>query len=232
MAPSTEPSFDQSLLDRPVVLFDFDGTLVDTAPYVMRLAAETLEDNGYTREWMGDLRRLVGPPLVEGFRDIYGLSQEEAERITAEYRHRFDTQTTPEDYPVMPGVEELLELLAQNGRKLAVATSRREGNARSMVAEQGLDRWFPVVMGLIEPHRRTKADSVRSALEALGARPEDALMVGDRFHDVEGAHEVGVPCVGIAAGASLPGELERAGAEIVVENVEALLGLYQAHLIG
>ena len=219
-----------NLLDRPVVLFDFDGTLANTAPLVMKLAERTLAENGFTREQMGDLRRIVGPPLVDGFRDIFGLTQEEAERITGEYRRRFDTEAVPEDYPLMPGVADLLELLSQAGKRLAVATSRREGGARTMVAALGIDRYFETVMGLLEPVRHTKADSIRCALDALGAAPDDALMVGDRYHDVEGAHEVGVPCIGLSAGAAAPGELEAAGADLVLPAITDLLALFRGHL--
>ena len=222
----------EQLLDRPVVLFDFDGTLADTAPLVMRLAERTLAENGFTREQMGDLRRLVGPPLVDGFRDAFGLTQQEAERITVDYRRRFDTEAKPEDYPLMPGARDLLELLSASGRRLAVATSRREKGARAMVAALGIDRYFGAVMGLLEPVRHTKADSVACALEALGAAPDDAVMVGDRFHDVEGAHEVGVPCIGLSAGAAAPGELEGAGAELVLPGMGDLFGLYRAHFRG
>lgn len=74
--------------------------------------------------------------------------------------------------------------------------------------------------------RETKADSVRDALAALGATADDAVMIGDRFNDVEGAHAMGVPCIGIYSGAAAPGEHEAAGADAVVHSVAELAKLF------
>ena len=74
--------------------------------------------------------------------------------------------------------------------------------------------------------REAKADSVRDALAALGATADDAVMIGDRFNDVEGAHAMGVPCIGIYSGAAAPGEHEAAGADAVVHSVAELAKLF------
>ena len=107
--------------------------------------------------------------------------------VADEYRAFFD-ELGPEEYPVFDGVPELLDGLAAQGKRMAVATSRMEAKCIDMVHELGLCQ-FEAVVGMNPPQgRETKADSVRDALAALGATADDAVMIGDRFNDVEGAH--------------------------------------------
>lgn len=210
-----------SLAERPVVLFDFDGTVVDTGPAVLRVARETLWSAGYTDEQIPDLTPIIGPPIEMGFMMTMGVSREEADRLVARYREIFAETVHPGDYPPPEGMVELLRDLTSAGRRLAVATSRLERSCLEMLRGIDLDV-FEVVCGRVYGVRETKADSIRGALAGLHARPEDAVMVGDRFNDVEGAHEVGLPCVGIYSGAAAPGEHERAGAEAICHSVEEL----------
>ena len=214
-----------SIFGRPVVLFDFDGTVADTGRAVMTSTRKTLAARGFSEAQMGDLRRMIGPPLWKSFHDFYGFSREESEVVANEYRAFFE-ELGPEDYPVFPGIPELLDGLAAHGCRLAVATSRLEGKCIEMVRELGLTQ-FEAVVGM-NPHqgRETKADSIRDALAALGADPSDAVMIGDRYNDVEGAHAMGVPCVGIYSGAAKPGEHEAAGADAVVHSVAELAAAF------
>ena len=203
---------------RPVVLFDFDGTVADTGRAVMTSTRKTLAARGFSEAQMGDLRRMIGPPLWKSFHDFYGFSREESLVVADEYRAFFD-ELGPEEYPVFDGIPELLD-------GLAVATSRMEAKCIDMVRELGLCQ-FEAVVGMNPPQgRETKADSVRDALAALGATADDAVMIGDRFNDVEGAHAMGVPCIGIYSGAAAPGEHEAAGADAVVHSVAELAKLF------
>ena len=209
-----------SYADRGVVLFDFDGTLVDTEPCILRACETVLSAHGLSREEMGDLRRFIGPPLRDCFRDCYGLTEREAAVYADEYRAVFDT-FSPSDYPVFPGVSELLRDLSSQGRRLAVATSRLEVRARVMASELGIE-YFDAIVGMNEPIRHGKADSVRDALAALSADPGDAVMVGDRHHDVEGARAHGLPCIGVCYSGTPHEELERVGADLVCDSIGEL----------
>lgn len=216
---------DGRFADVPVVLFDFDGTVADTAHAVITSTRLTLAARGFTPEEMGDLRRMIGPPLRDSFHDFYGFSREEAEIVADEYREHFNTMSAA-DYPVFPGMRELLDTLVANGKRLAVATSRAEGKAKAMVDELGLTRFEAVVGMNPDEGRCVKADSIRDALKLLGAAPSEAVMVGDRRHDIEGAHAMGVPAIGIYTGGAIPGEHEAAGADAVVHSVAELAGLF------
>lgn len=209
------------LVAKPVVLFDFDGTVVDTQPAIIRVASQVLVNHGMPRPTTQQMLPIVGPPLEEGFMLVAGIGPDDATVWAAEYRALFDEVVTPEDYPVLPGMRELLDDLHAQGRRLAVATSRMEDGAVRMVAAQSLTQ-FGAVCGRVPGVRNSKAASIAAALEQLGATPADAVMVGDRHNDVEGAREVGLPCVGIYNGAAAAGEHERAGAAAVAHAMSEL----------
>ena len=209
----------------PVVLFDFDGTLADTGMAVMRTAAAVLRDRGIESA-ESDLRKMIGPPLVVGFRDVFGVPQSMAEELTAAYRERFAREVTVADFPPIPGVPDLLRALHAQGRRLAVATSRKEESALQMIGDLGWTPLFEAIAGMHEPERLTKADSIRRALAQLGVQPADAVMIGDRFHDVEGASEAGCAVIGVYTGAALAGEHDAADAACrSMDEVAALLGV-------
>ena len=78
------------LCERPVVLFDFDGTVADTGRAVMTSTRKTLAARGFSEAQMGDLRRMIGPPLWKSFHDFYGFTREESLVVADEYRAFFD----------------------------------------------------------------------------------------------------------------------------------------------
>lgn len=216
------------LARRTVVLFDFDGTLADTVPAIMSTAREVLARHGVAGDALGDVGRIVGPPFPQAFSLVYGFSEEEAAEITAEYRVAY-ARLGPAAWPLFNGVRALLEDLRAAGRRLGVASSKRMAIVRSALADDGVDGLFEVALGKPSDAALSKAETIARALDELGVGAADAVMVGDRHHDVEAAAECGVPCVGVTyGGATRPGELEAAGAAAVAHTVgelrEVLLG--------
>ena len=211
---------------RPVVLFDFDGTVADTGRAVMTSTRKTLAARGFSEAQMGDLRRMIGPPLWKSFHDFYGFSREESLVVADEYRAFFD-ELGPEEYPVFDA--ESPSCWMGWPPRASVWPWRRRAwrqSASTWYVSSGFAQ-FEAVVGMNPPQgRETKADSVRDALAALGATADDAVMIGDRFNDVEGAHAMGVPCIGIYSGAAAPGEHEAAGADAVVHSVAELAKLF------
>lgn len=209
-----------SFAGRRVALFDFDGTVADTKPAVMRCVRLTLASHGYDDAL--DASSMFGPPLVDGFMGLLGCSHEEALELTATYRRIFDAEVVPADYPVYPGMRELLAELKGMGRRLAIATSRVERSVLAMLSELDMLSLFDAVAGRLEPGRHSKADCIRAALAMLGEGADAAVHVGDRMHDVEGAAEVGVPCIGVVHGEDAAAEVELSGAAVVCRGAEEL----------
>ena len=201
------------IVETPVVVFDFDGTLVDTGPAILKCAARSLEVHGYDPSEMHDLNLIIGPPLVDGFRQVADISREEALPLVATYREIFAREVVPSDYPPFPGMPELLHALRAQGSSVT-----------KMLAATSLPT-FDAIAGRLEPGRDTKADCIAAVLEELGCAGDQAVMVGDRKYDVEGAHALGLACIGICGDASGRTELEAAGADALAASVDELAAL-------
>lgn len=111
------------------------------------------------------------------------------------------------------------------GRRTAVATSKPIRFARELLDKFGFTPYFSFISGAESDAHAGKAEIVRRAMEALSARAEDTVMVGDRKYDVFGAAENGVPCIGFCGGYEGQGEFERAGAAAVAEDYARLRAL-------
>ena len=212
MADAPEAACAPDLAARGCVLLDFDGTLADTRAAIVGTAERVLRERGLTEDEIGDAGRLVGPPFPAAFSQVYGMSAEEAREVGLRYRELF-TALGAASHPLFPGIRELLGDLRASGRRLALTTSRSDASARRFLEEEGIAGLFEAVVAQTDPARADKAHLVADSLAALGCPASDAVMVGDRFYDVEGARANGVPCVGARyGGTAAPGELERAGA--------------------
>ncbi len=214
------------------VLLDLDGTLTDSGPGIMRAAAHALRAFGITETDPARLRRFVGPPLKESFRQFYGMDEADAIRGVEKYREYYADRGIFE-CTVYPGMPDLLARLRQQGRILSLATSKPEFYARRILDHFGLAGYFDFVGGsLPDESRSEKSEVIGWAMAHLpGADPARAVMVGDRWYDVAGAHAVGVRCVGVLFGYGGREELARAGAEYLAADVPALRALFETDLL-
>ena len=221
-APADEVVMVPPLSKRPCVLFDFDGTLADTKPAIVDTARRVLREWGMTDDEIADPGRLVGPPFPAAFSIVYGMSDEDAAEVTRRYRAIY-AKLGLETHMLFDGMAELLYSLKAAGKRLAITTSKREEMAHTMLADNGVEQLFDVIVGQTDPTRADKTTLLGDTLAALGCSADEAVMVGDRFYDVEGAVANGVPCVGVYLGGTAPeGELEAAGAAACAHSVERL----------
>lgn len=212
----------QDVTSRELVIFDFDGTLADTVDGIVSTARRVLLAHGFPEGSLGDMRRLVGPPFPQAFSQVYGVSGQEAVSITAEYRAIY-RELDASAWPLYDGMGDLLATLRSRGRRTAVASSKRAGLLAKAIADNRAEGLFDARCGKLSDEGDTKAMAIGRVLEELGARPEDAVMVGDRRYDVEAAAELGIPCVGVRyGGTSAEGELEAAGACAVADTIDEL----------
>ncbi len=218
---ATEPSTIDPTT-RQVLIFDFDGTLADTKPCIVETATQVLLEFGLSPEELGDVGRLVGPPFPQGYMDIYGLSQRDAEWVTARYREIYDKRGA-EAWPPFPGIADLLDELHQAGKVLGVASSKMNYLLERGLTDSKLKPYFDLYQGKVSDKQTGKADTIAFVMEHLGATEQNTLMIGDRHYDVEDAAKNGIPCVGVTYGDTGDrAELETAGACAVAESVEEL----------
>lgn len=207
------------------VLFDLDGTLTDSQEGITKCVHYALEHFGIEETDYEKLKLFIGPPLDDMFMEIYGFTKEQAVEARWKYRERFQTVGMYENTPY-DGIVEMLTELKAKGIKLGVATSKPEHFSRKILDKFEMTKYFDSISGAdLEGNHVSKPDMIRVAMERLGKaanETEGVLMIGDRVFDVEGAHECGMPCVGVRFGFAKPGELEAAGAEYIVETVDEL----------
>ena len=207
------------------VLFDLDGTVADNGEGICKSAQYALDWFGIHHEPVENLRRFVGPPLQESFQVLYGFSPEKAKVAVEKYRERYRVKGVYEN-KLYPGIPALLEELSRRA-VVCLATSKPEVFSRKILEMGGVLPCFTRVVGSELDGRRTdKAEVIQEVLRQLG-NPDraQAIMVGDRKHDILGAKACGVESVGVEYGFAPEKELEEAGADHIVPTVEALRGL-------
>ena len=206
-----------------LVLFDLDGTLSDSAPGILSSLRYALAANGIEPLDAHTERSILGPPFYESLPPLIG-GEEKLPAVIDAYREKYRAggMFHTSVYDGIPGV---LETLHEQGTRLAVATSKPEDYALPIVEYLGLAGYFETVGGdELDGSLRTKALVIGKVLKRLGVDDkDDIVMIGDRAHDVLGAREHGITCIGAGWGYAMPGELERAGARPVCEVPRELL---------
>ena len=203
-----------------VVLFDVDGTIVDSAPAVMNAFRGALSDYDLPIPDDQRLRTYVGPPLWYSFSDL-GYEGELLANLVSGYRARYHAHyLDPEPFP---GVIELLHDLHRAGIPLATATSKQAPMVFAQMEHLGLSEVFDVIAGATPDPASSKATVIREALTRLEARGVDTshpVIIGDSIWDVRGAQEAGIPVIGVGWGYATEDGLDEADA--VCETVEEL----------
>lgn len=207
----------------PYILFDLDGTLTDPGIGITNAVMHALRKFGITIGDRTELYKFIGPPLWESFEKYYGFSAEEAKTAVAYYREYYKPIGLYENL-VYDGIEALLKTLQGSGRTLAVATSKPEVFSRQILDHFGLSPYFLTITGSeLDGTRVNKAEVIACALERCGVKsPSQALMIGDREHDIIGAKKAGAASIGVLYGYGCRDELERAGADYIAESVNAI----------
>lgn len=201
------------------IFFDLDGTLTHSAPGILNSLRHAFAAFGPVPSGEA-LRSCIGPPLRESFARLLSPGADVEKAVTL-YRAYFSERGLFEN-SVYPGIPAMLQRLSAQAR-LYLATSKPEVFAVRIMDHFALSPFFSGLHGAdLNGPRHDKADVLRHALSRHAVDPPDALMVGDRRHDVEGARAVGIPCVGVAYGYGGRAELEAAGAAAVVDDVPSL----------
>ncbi|MCQ9223648.1 HAD family hydrolase [Streptococcus suis] len=204
------------------ILFDLDGTLTDSGQGILNSVAYALEKMGIEEPDTANLNRFIGPPLYESFSRFYQLSPEDTQSAVDAFRVYFKEKGMFENQ-LYPGIIPLLEELRTAGKTLVIATSKPEIFAKQILEHFGISHYFDVIAGAsLDSSRISKADVISYAINQLEAFPNNAVMIGDREHDIEGARMHQLPAIGVLYGYGNKQEFEKAGATMIVETVQDL----------
>lgn len=202
------------------VLFDMDGTIIDSSKGVFDSVVYALRAMGVEKIDHDGLSKFIGPPLPYSFSTFYGMSEEEASRAVECFREYYEPNGMMQN-KVYDGIRECVSTLKDIGVITIVATSKPEEFAKRILKHEGLDKLFDHVAGatLDEKERGTKTDILQYAIDSFGIDIDKALMVGDRKYDIEGAKHFVMDSCGVLYGFGDREELEEAGAEYIVEKI-------------
>lgn len=205
------------------IFFDLDGTLTDSMPGITRAVQYALKHYGIVEENLETLRPFVGPPLPDSFKEYYHFSQKDADDAVYVFREYYNVKGWMEN-AVYEGIEEVLMSLKENGKRLFVATSKPDEMAKRVLEHFQLTRYFEFIGGANEDSTRVnKDDVIRYVMDSCGIKEtEKIVMVGDRRHDIAGAHKAGLEAVGVLYGYGSREELSRAGADWITPTVREL----------
>lgn len=212
----------------PVLVFDFDGTLVDSVREIAAALAKVLEEAGRPALPEDAVRLLVGDGarnLVElGFRATgQALDAAGLDRWVARFVTHYDAVAGRETR-LYPGVVETLDRLAGSGHRFGLCTNKLERSTRLLLDGLGIAGYFGAVVGgdslaVKKPHK----EPLLHILRALDAAPDEAVMIGDNEHDMATARAAGVPGIAVSYGYSrVP--IAELGAAAVIDRFDALPG--------
>lgn len=221
------------MADWEYVLFDLDGTITDSSQGIIRCIEYALHAADRPIPEKQILLQFIGPPLVIGFQEIMGMTREEAEWFKDKYRERYQTVGLFEA-EIYAGIDRVLSLLKQQGKKISLATSKPEETAIQILEHFGLLPYFDETTGAtMDGSRDSKEDVIREALDRFHITEEQrdrVLMIGDRKMDVVGARQCGIASLGVYYGFAKPGELEAAGADYIAQDMDALLHFFDTSI--
>lgn len=210
------------------ILFDLDGTLTDPKLGITSCVQLALSHFGIQVDNLDELEPFIGPPLKDSFMHFYGLSEEQAVEAIKVYRSRFSKLGLYEN-DMYVGIDHLLSKLREKGYRLSVASSKPTVYVERILEHFNIKQYFHYVVGShLDGSRTDKNEIIEEAFRLLGVTTEckqQAIMVGDRKFDVEGAKSHGIPCIAVSYGYGSREELEAAEADYIVDSVQELESL-------
>ena len=211
-------------MSRRHVFFDLDGTITNSAPGITNSIIYARKKWGLEPGTNADYYKFIGPPMPQSYEEFWGFSHEDAVRFLEDYREYFSVKGLFEN-EVYPGVMDLLAALKAAGKHLYIATTKPTGFSERIAERFGFAEYFDMISGSDLNKTNSKFAVIEAARVRFGLDMSDAILVGDKSHDVEGAHEHGIPCIGVTWGFGGRDELEAAGADYIVDTPEELKAL-------
>ncbi len=170
-----------------LILFDLDGTLIDSEPGIFSTLDYAFAQIGAQLPPPEVLRSWIGPPFWQSFPSVLGDDHARIEAAIEHYRIRFE-QVGWSQHRVYPGIAELVDTLVRAQHALAIVTTKPQPQARTIIDHLPFGTAFTRVYGAsISGRHCAKAEMIAQALADFSADASDAVMIGDRYFDIEGA---------------------------------------------
>jgi phosphoglycolate phosphatase len=198
-----------------LIIFDLDGTLIDSHNQIESAMNEARIELGYGKSPSGQIFQKLGQPVNDLFIDLQ-LSPTLQEQLVSTFRDYLNKKIE-QNNPCFPGVIELLKLFCSNEIKIAIATSKQTLMAKSVVSNSLLNGQIDHVQGTDGFAPKPSPKVIEICLDSFPG--SQAIMIGDRTEDMLAAKNAGIPSIGIAQSAHSASELERAGASFTFQKI-------------
>ena len=182
-----------------LVIFDLDGTLMDTSEGILSAVKYTIDKAGMSELTEEQMKSFIGPPIQKSFANIYGVDEVRANELASIFRERY---SNVELFGAQPydGIFELLEELAKRQIKTAVATYKREDYALRLLKKFHFDDYMSIMYGSDMEGRLSKSDIIRKCIEEANVSFDETAMIGDTRNDEIGAHDLEIDFIGVTYG--------------------------------
>lgn len=208
------------------VLFDLDGTLVDSSGTIGASLEYALDRLGAGPLSAVPLHSVIGKPLLDIFQSEFAMNAEQAQEAIDLYREYYDGlgQAGTSIYPDIP---EVLAALQRSGYRLYIATVKPTSIAEKVLKDvQLIDHFNGVAGASMGPERRDKTSIIAQALERFDLDAGQSVMIGDRRGDIDGARDNGLPAIGVTYGFGSREELESAQPARIVERSSEIATIF------
>ncbi len=183
-----------------LIVFDWDGTLMDSAAMIVASVQAAARDLGLAAPSEERARHIIGLGLGEALRHaLPDLPEAHYPELVARYRHHYLSRD--HELSLFPGAAELVQELAERGYRLGVATGKSRLGLNRALAQTGLDGFFHATRCADECHSKPHPQMLLELMETFGIAPEQTLMIGDTTHDLMMAQNAGAAAVAVSYGA-------------------------------
>ena len=202
------------------VLFDLDGTLIDSADLIMasfRHAMTTHGQSGYESE---EFRSSIGTPLLNQF-SMYSKSEEEIASLIADYSDYYRNHRSRAK--LFSGVAEALDRIKSHQQRLAIVTSKSHVGAARSIEAVGIQDYFEFIVGCDDVTQgKPQPEPVYKALDYFDIDAKEAVFIGDSPHDIEAGKRAGVATIGVTWGPYTRKVVESAQPDLVISSFDEL----------
>lgn len=207
------------------IIFDFDGTICNTGEGIMKSAKYALDSHSIPCGEWEELSFFIGPPLLVTFQEKFNLEVSTASELVKKFRERYG-KTGVYESCLYDGIYDLIKSLKAGGFKLAIASSKPEAYISELLGRFEIAEYFDVVCGVsFTADCEPKQSIIARAIDGLGVSNDEAIVVGDKFYDIDGAKANSVKSVGVLWGFGTKFELIESAADFIAEkpgDVEAI----------
>ena len=181
------------------VIFDLDGTLLDTSEGIIESVKYVMNVRGYSKISDSELYSFVGPPLRQSFIKQFRINEQEADVAVDCFRENYSDRALLKAKPY-DGIYDLCTRLNSNNIKMSVATYKPEDYATRLIEHFGFDKYFESVHGADKEGLLKKEDIILICVNEMKCDSQETVMIGDTLHDAEAAYNTGLGFIAVTYG--------------------------------